>query len=59
MIDCIVLEEDGAVLLDYKTDAISGRFPGGFDQAKRVLEKDIRCKFIYMDRLSNKSGRRK
>lgn len=39
MIDCIVLEEDGAVLLDYKTDAISGRFPGGFDQAKRVLEK--------------------
>ncbi|GIN93216.1 ATP-dependent helicase/nuclease subunit A [Siminovitchia terrae] len=39
MIDCIVLEEDGAILVDYKTDAITNRFPGGFDQAKKVLEK--------------------
>ncbi len=39
MIDCIVLEEDGAILVDYKTDAITDRFPGGFDQAQKVLEK--------------------
>lgn len=38
MIDCIAVEEDGVILLDYKTDAISDRYPGGFDKAKKVLE---------------------
>src|SRR5690606_36645393 len=38
MIDCIAVEEDGVILLDYKTDASSDRYPGGFDKAKKVLE---------------------
>ncbi|MDQ0339679.1 ATP-dependent helicase/nuclease subunit A [Caldalkalibacillus uzonensis] len=37
VIDCLFRDEQGLVLLDYKTDAISGRFPGGFEEAKPVL----------------------
>ena len=38
VVDCLIEEEDGVVLLDYKTDAITGRFPGGFPQAKETLK---------------------
>ncbi|WP_338753527.1 helicase-exonuclease AddAB subunit AddA [Bacillus sp. FJAT-52991] len=38
VIDCL-MEVDGELyLLDYKTDKIAGRFPGGFDEARPVLE---------------------
>ena len=37
VIDCLFEDEQGYVLLDYKTDRIEGRFPGGFEQAKPVL----------------------
>ncbi|MEM5016551.1 helicase-exonuclease AddAB subunit AddA [Metabacillus indicus] len=37
VIDCLFEDEEGVVLLDYKTDAIHGKFPGGFEQAKPVL----------------------
>jgi ATP-dependent helicase/nuclease subunit A len=38
VVDCLMEEADGLVLLDYKTDAITGRFPGGFAQAKDTLK---------------------
>jgi ATP-dependent helicase/nuclease subunit A len=38
VIDCVFEDEKGLVLIDYKTDAISGRYKGGFDQAKPILE---------------------
>lgn len=38
VIDCIFEDEKGIVLIDYKTDAITGRFKGGFEEAKPVLE---------------------
>ncbi|MBD1380625.1 helicase-exonuclease AddAB subunit AddA [Metabacillus arenae] len=37
IIDCLFEDEDGLVLLDYKTDRIYGKFPGGFEEAKPVL----------------------
>lgn len=38
IIDCLFEDENGTVLLDYKTDAITDRFKGGFKEAKPVLE---------------------
>ncbi len=38
VIDCMIEEEDGITLIDFKTDTIAGKFPGGFDQAKPILE---------------------
>ncbi|MGE7876371.1 helicase-exonuclease AddAB subunit AddA [Peribacillus muralis] len=37
VIDCIFEDEQGLVLLDYKTDAITGRFASGFEGAKEIL----------------------
>ncbi|MDM5226655.1 helicase-exonuclease AddAB subunit AddA [Cytobacillus sp. NJ13] len=38
IVDCVFEDEQGLVLLDYKTDGITGRFKGGFDEAKPILE---------------------
>lgn len=38
IIDCVFEEENGLILVDYKTDQISDRYKGGFDQAKSILE---------------------
>lgn len=39
VIDCL-FEKDGKLyLLDYKTDQITGRFPGGMEQARPLLKK--------------------
>ncbi len=38
VIDCLFEDEEGFVLLDYKTDRIKGRFVNGFSEAKPVLE---------------------
>lgn len=38
VIDCVVEDENGIVLIDYKTDTIKDRFKGGFEEAKPVLE---------------------
>lgn len=37
VIDLIVEEDDGLTIIDYKTDAITDRFQGGFDEAKPLL----------------------
>ncbi|MFF2446236.1 helicase-exonuclease AddAB subunit AddA [Neobacillus sp. NPDC058068] len=38
IIDCILVDENGLVLIDYKSDGITDRFKGGFEQAKPILE---------------------
>lgn len=38
VIDCLIEDEKGMILLDYKTDAIKDRFPGGWEQAKGVFK---------------------
>lgn len=42
IIDCLFEDEKGTVLLDYKTDAITNRFKGGFQEAKDILEERYR-----------------
>ncbi|PLT33826.1 helicase-exonuclease AddAB subunit AddA [Bacillus sp. V5-8f] len=37
VIDCIFEDEQGTVLLDYKTDTITGRFASGFEGAREIL----------------------
>ena len=32
-------DENGLILVDYKTDGITDRFKGGFEEAKPILEK--------------------
>ncbi|MDZ5470263.1 helicase-exonuclease AddAB subunit AddA [Bacillus sp. 31A1R] len=38
IIDCIFEDEEGTVLLDFKTDGIHDRYKGGFEEAKPILE---------------------
>ncbi|MED4225126.1 helicase-exonuclease AddAB subunit AddA [Neobacillus cucumis] len=38
IIDCILEDEDGLVLIDFKSDGITDRYKGGFEQAKPILE---------------------
>ncbi|MGG3563515.1 helicase-exonuclease AddAB subunit AddA [Neobacillus rhizosphaerae] len=38
IIDCILEDENGLVLIDYKSDGITDRYKGGFSQAKPILE---------------------
>ena len=38
IIDCILEDEGGLTLIDYKSDTINGKFKGGFNQAKPILE---------------------
>src|SRR5690606_20256441 len=42
IIDCLFEDENGLVLVDYKTDRITGRFPTGFAGARPVLLKRYR-----------------
>ncbi|MDQ0255168.1 ATP-dependent helicase/nuclease subunit A [Evansella vedderi] len=39
VVDCVFKDANGKnVLLDYKTDTIEGRFPGGFEEARPILK---------------------
>lgn len=38
IIDCILEDESGLTLIDYKSDGITARYKGGFSQAKPILE---------------------
>lgn len=38
VIDCVFEDEQGLVLLDYKSDTIQGRYKGGFEQARPLIE---------------------
>lgn len=37
IVDCLFEDENGLILLDYKTDAITDRFKGGFQEASGIL----------------------
>lgn len=39
IVDCLFEDEEGLVLVDYKSDAVDGRFPGGQEQAITELSK--------------------
>jgi ATP-dependent helicase/nuclease subunit A len=39
IIDCLFEDEQGLILVDYKTDGITDRFKGGFTEARPILEK--------------------
>ena len=45
VIDCLFEDEEGLVLVDYKTDAITGRFQNGFEGAKPILAIVIKHNF--------------
>ncbi|MDM5153791.1 helicase-exonuclease AddAB subunit AddA [Bacillus sp. DX1.1] len=55
VIDCMMEEEDGVVLVDFKTDTIEGRFPGGFDQARPVLEDRYKVQLTLYGKALEKS----
>ncbi|MEC1524039.1 helicase-exonuclease AddAB subunit AddA [Neobacillus niacini] len=38
IIDCVFEDENGLVLIDFKSDGIRDRYKGGFEQAKPILE---------------------
>lgn len=38
IIDCILEDESGLTLIDYKSDAVKDRFKGGFSEGKSILE---------------------
>ncbi|MFO1445495.1 helicase-exonuclease AddAB subunit AddA [Bacillus sp. Bva_UNVM-123] len=42
IIDCVFEDDYGMVLVDYKTDGITDRYKGGFEEAKTVLEERYR-----------------
>jgi ATP-dependent helicase/nuclease subunit A len=42
IIDCVFEDENGLVLIDFKSDGITDRYRGGFDQAKPILEERYR-----------------
>ncbi|WP_428911337.1 helicase-exonuclease AddAB subunit AddA [Niallia sp. Krafla_26] len=42
IIDCLFQDEKGLILVDYKTDGITDRFKGGFEEARPILEKRYR-----------------
>ena len=42
IIDCLFEDEEGIVLLDYKTDTIEGRFSKGMNEAEQVLRERYR-----------------
>jgi ATP-dependent helicase/nuclease subunit A len=50
VIDCVFEDEQGLVLIDYKTDGIHDRFKGGFEQAKPVLEERYRIQIDLYSR---------
>ncbi|RDI47819.1 helicase-exonuclease AddAB subunit AddA [Falsibacillus pallidus] len=49
IIDCVIEEPDGLVLIDYKTDNITDRFKGKFEDAKPVLENRYRVQLEFYE----------
>lgn len=47
VVDCLVEDEHGLMILDYKTDAILNRFDGGFDEARPVLIKRYETQLAF------------
>ncbi|MBS4177434.1 helicase-exonuclease AddAB subunit AddA [Lederbergia citrea] len=50
IIDCVIEDRAAVTLLDYKTDMIHGKFPGGFSQAKTILGKRYSPQLSFYER---------
>ncbi|WP_286231231.1 helicase-exonuclease AddAB subunit AddA [Neobacillus mesonae] len=59
IIDCILEDEGGLVLIDYKSDTISDRFKGAFNQAKPILEDRYKVQIDLYSRAIEKIWKRK
>ncbi|MCM2533733.1 helicase-exonuclease AddAB subunit AddA [Neobacillus pocheonensis] len=59
VIDCVFEDENGLVLLDYKSDGITDRFKGGFEQAKSILEDRYRMQIDLYTKAIEKIWKRK
>jgi ATP-dependent helicase/nuclease subunit A len=55
IIDCLIEEDDGIVLVDFKTDSITNRFAGGFEEAKPILEERYRTQIAMYSLAVEKS----
>ncbi|MDQ0214784.1 ATP-dependent helicase/nuclease subunit A [Oikeobacillus pervagus] len=54
IIDCLIEVDDKIILLDYKTDGITDRFKGGFDEAKPILEERYKIQInLYAKAIEN------
>lgn len=59
VIDCVFEDENGLVLIDYKSDGIADRFKGGFEQAKPILEDRYRIQIDLYTKAIEKIWKRK
>ncbi|MBV7508565.1 helicase-exonuclease AddAB subunit AddA [Bacillus sp. sid0103] len=59
IIDCIFEDEDGLVLVDYKSDRISDRYKGGFEQARSILENRYKMQINLYTRAIEQIWKRK
>jgi ATP-dependent helicase/nuclease subunit A len=59
IIDCILEDEHGLILIDFKSDGINDRYKGGFDQAKPILEKRYRQQIDIYSKAIEQIWRRK
>ncbi|MDQ0198133.1 helicase-exonuclease AddAB subunit AddA [Neobacillus ginsengisoli] len=59
VIDCVFEDENGLVLIDYKSDGITDRFKGGFEQAKSILEDRYRMQIDLYTKAIEKIWKRK
>lgn len=59
IIDCVFEDENGLVLIDFKSDGISDRYKGGFEQAKPILEERYRLQINLYTKALEQIWRRK
>lgn len=59
VIDCVIEDDRGLVLVDYKSDGITDRYKGGFEQAKPILEDRYRIQIELYTRAIEKIWKRK
>lgn len=59
IIDCVFEDEDGLVLIDFKSDGITDRYKGGFEQAKPILEERYRLQINLYTKALEKIWKRK
>jgi ATP-dependent helicase/nuclease subunit A len=59
VIDCIFEDENGLVLIDFKSDGITDRYKGGFEQAKPILENRYKVQVDLYTKAIEKIWKRK
>lgn len=59
VIDCMFEDEEGFVLVDYKSDGITDRYKGGFEEAKSILADRYRVQLELYTKAIEQITRRK